>query len=185
MKKRFNTRDIILAGLFCGLMIVGANLRIQFGPIPLTFQPFFAILSGLLLGPVLALSAQTTYILLGLAGIPVFAGSAAGPAYVLQASFGYLLGFMLGAWLAGIIAGRREKPSFLRIMAASAAGLVAIYALGIPYAFLIQSVYLGKTVSLVAMTIGMMPYFIKDAVLFCAASILAFRLVPLIRRSRD
>ena len=183
MKRRFSTKDIILAGLFCGLMIVGANLRIQFGPIPLTFQPFFAILSGLLLGPVLALSAQTTYVLLGLAGIPVFAGSAAGPAYVLQASFGYLLGFILGAWLAGIIAGRKESPSFFLLMTASAAGLVAIYAVGIPYAFLIQSVYLGKSVSLLMMTIGMVPYLIKDAILFCAASVLASRLVPLIRRS--
>ncbi len=183
-KKRFSTRDIILAGLFCGLMIVGANLRIPFALVPLTFQPFFAVLSGLLLGPALASLSMSAYILLGLAGLPVFASSGAGISYVLQVSFGFLIGFLLSAWVSGTIANGKNRPTFARMLSASAAGLVAIYAVGILYMYGIQSIYLAKSVTLFSLAKVMLPFFLKDAVLFAGASLLAARLVPLLRVNR-
>jgi biotin transport system substrate-specific component len=181
-KRRFNTRDIILAGLFSGLMIAGASLRIQFPLVPLTFQPFFAILSGLLLGPVLGLFSQFAYLMLGLIGIPVFAGGSAGILYVFKPTFGFLIGFALSAWLAGWLVGSHARPGFLRVLASALAGLIVIYSVGILYMYGIQAFYLAKTVHLADIAKGMLPFLVKDAVLFAGASVVSVRLIPLLRR---
>jgi len=182
--KKFSTRDLILAGLFSGLMIVGASLRIQFPLIPLTFQPFFAILSGLLLGSTLGLFSQIAYLLLGLVGLPVFAGGSAGLLYVLKPTFGFLLGFALSAWLAGRLVGTSFKPGFLRVLTSAMSGLIVIYVLGILYMYGIQAFYLAKAMSLADIAKGMLPFFLKDAVLFAGASVAATRLIPLLRQNK-
>lgn len=179
---RVGTRANVLCGLFCALMIVGANLRIPFPVVPLTFQPFFAILSGLLLGARLGVLAQCAYVLIGLAGMPVFAGGSAGLTYVLKPTFGFLLGFILAAMLSGLIIGKEERPGLVRIGLASAAGLAAIYLAGIMYMFFIQSFYLAQSVTLFAVAQGMVPFLLKDLVLFIAASVLSLRLLPLLRK---
>ena len=181
-RKKFSTRDVILAGLFCGLMIVGANLRIQFPMVPLTFQPFFAILSGLLLGASLGAISQTAYLLLGLVGLPVFAGGSSGLLYVLKPTFGFLLGFILSAWITGTIIGRLRKPRFLHILLSSLAGLLVIYILGILYMYGIQTFYLDQIVSIPTIAKGMVLFLLKDAVLFIAASAVSFRLIPMLRK---
>jgi biotin transport system substrate-specific component len=183
--KRYSTRDLILAGLFSGLMIAGAGLRIQFPLVPLTFQPFFAILSGLLLGPSLGLLSQSAYILLGLVGIPVFAGGSAGLLYVLKPTFGFLIGFALSAWLSGWMAGLRVKPGFAWILASAFSGLVVLYFVGILYMYGIQAFYLAKAVTLADIAAGMLPFFAKDAVLFAGASAVSARMIPLLRQGRS
>lgn len=181
-KKRFATREIILSGLFCGLMIVGANLRIQFPMVPLTFQPFFAILSGLLLGSTLGVLSQTAYLLLGLMGLPVFASGGGGFLYATKPTFGFILGFVLAAYLAGKCIGTGNRPPFRRILLASLSGLAGIYLIGILYMYGIQTLYLAKSVSLLTITKGMLLFLLKDAVLFVAASALAYRIIPVLRR---
>lgn len=184
---RIGTREMVLAGLFVALMIVGAKLKIPFPLVPLTFQGFFAILSGLLLGARTGLFAQLAYLLCGLMGFPVFSDESAGLEYVLRPTFGFLLGFALAAWLAGRISerlptDRAQLPR--RVFAASAAGLAAIYALGILYLFAIKNLYAGVPVALSAIAAGMAPFFIKDAVLFFLASVLAIRLIPVLAAGR-
>ena len=179
--RRMNTRNLILAGLFCALMVVGANLRIPFPLVPLTFQPFFAILSGLLLGASLGMISQGAYLLLGLAGLPVFAGGSAGLLYVTKPTFGFLIGFLLAAGLAGLLTRGSPRPGLLRVTMASLAGLCVVYAVGVLYMYLIQSLYLAMAVSLGGIAKGMLPFFLKDLALFLAASALAVRLMPLVR----
>ena len=178
---RLNTRQLILAGLFCGLMVVGANLRIPFPLVPLTFQPFFAILSGLLLGATMGMLSQVAYLLLGLAGLPVFAGGSAGLLYVTKPTFGFLIGFLIAAGVAGFLTGRNSKPSALQVTLASIAGLSVIYLVGVVYMYAIQSLYLGTEATLAGIAKGMIPFFLKDLALFLAASALAVRLIPLVR----
>ena len=181
--RRLNTRQLILAGLFCGLMVVGANLRIPFPLVPLTFQPFFAILSGLLLGSTVGMLSQGAYLLLGLAGLPVFAGGSAGLLYVTKPTFGFLIGFLIAAGIAGFMTSRKAKPSLVDVTLASVAGLAVIYVVGVVYMYLIQSLYLGAEATLLAIAKGMVPFFLKDLALFLAASALAVRLIPLVRKN--
>lgn len=96
------------------LSAAGSLLRIPFFPVPLTLQFFFALMAGLTLGKSWGALSQLMYLLAGLAGLPVFAGGG-GPGYVLQPTFGFLLGLIPAAWCAGQLsgAGRGVLPSRL------------------------------------------------------------------------
>jgi biotin transport system substrate-specific component len=183
MKKPvFSVKELALCGLFCALMIVGANIRIAINPIPVTFQAFFAILSGLLLGSKMGAMSQVAYIILGLVGLPVFANGSSGPAYVLQPTFGYLVGFALAAFLSGLFIEKKQKLQYIHILVAALMGLLVIYAFGITYTWMIKDLYLAKPVGLDKLIAGMFLFFIKDLILFVAASAVAFRLIPLVKK---
>ena len=100
-------REMVLCGLFIALVAVGALIRIPVGSDVYTLQFMFTLLAGLLLGGRLGALAVGTYVLMGLVGIPVFA-SGGGPSYVLQPTFGYLVGFTVQAWVCGKMARQGE-----------------------------------------------------------------------------
>lgn len=95
-----HARLLIYASLFAILTFVGALIRLPFLPAPISLQTFFVVLSGLALGPRYGAASQLLYLFLGLAGLPIFANGG-GPAYVLQPTFGYLLGFPAASYFAG------------------------------------------------------------------------------------
>ena len=145
--KHMKTRELVLCALFVALITAGTFVRIPVGTDVYTLQFLFTLLAGLLLGARLGALAVVVYILLGLAGVPVFA-SGGGPSYVLQPTFGYLIGFIGGAWLTGYIAHQSAMPSLQRLLAADFAGLIIVYACGMVYLALINNVYLGTPISL-------------------------------------
>ena len=130
-------REVILCGLFIALITVGTFVRIPVGTDVYTLQFLFTLLAGLMLGARLGALAIGTYVLMGLVGIPVFA-SGGGPAYVLQPTFGYLIGFILQGWVTGALV-RRGVPTFRRALTACVAGMVVLYVLGIPYFYFISN----------------------------------------------
>ena len=176
--------DIAQCALFVALMTIGANVSIPFFPVPLTFQTVISVLSGLLLGWRKGVISMSVYCAIGLVGIPVFTGFGCGFAYVLKPTFGYILGFILSAFVAGFIARGNSVP-FWRYVVAAVAAFVANYALGIPYFALIWQYYmhspsLGEFI--VSYNLLYMP---KDLALCLLASVLAWRVAPHIRRSRN
>ena len=158
-------RPLVLAGLMAGLTAVLSYLRtpLPFTPVPITGQTLGVMLSGLLLGPRWGFAAQLAYLLLGLAGAPVFAGGSAGPAPLLGPTGGFLLSYPLAAGLTGLlvrpgtwrlpkgrpgpaVAGRPgggDRPAapspdgeagFLRaLLAAVTGGILLVYAAGAPW----------------------------------------------------
>ena len=75
------------------------------------------------------------YILVGLMGVPIFA-LGGGPGYVLHPSFGYLLGFIPGAYVIGRLVEKREPLTRPFLLAALLAGTMVIYLLGVPVLYL-------------------------------------------------
>ena len=104
--KILSTRELVLCALFSALTAVGTYIRIPLPMLTLTLQFFFTNLAALLLGRKLGAFAAAGYVLAGLAGLPIFAGGSGGVAYVLHPTFGYLVGFIAGAWAAGFVAER-------------------------------------------------------------------------------
>jgi len=139
------TRMLSLTALFAALTAVGAFLQIPLGVTSLTLQFFFTALAGLLLGPKWGALSQAVYVGLGLAGMPVFT-QGGGPGYVLQPSFGFLLGLIPAAALVGLLAGGNSRP--LRIALACVAGDLVLYLVGIPYMYAVLNLYLGKGMTL-------------------------------------
>jgi len=111
------TNRLAIMGLFVALMCVSAWMRIPlptpFGTTFLTFQTAVAILAALLLKPREAFLVMLVYILLGLVGLPVFANPAfAGLGYFASPTFGYLIGFLLGAPLGSAFLNRALPDNF-------------------------------------------------------------------------
>jgi len=92
-QSRSTARTLALCGLSVALIAAGAFIKIPLFGVPFSLQTLFVMLSALLLGPGRSAAAAAAYMLIGLAGIPIFTGGG-GPAYVLQPTFGYILGFI-------------------------------------------------------------------------------------------
>lgn len=108
-------------------------------------------MAGLLLGSKKGAISVAVYVLMGLIGIPVFT-QGGGFSYVLKPSFGFLVAFIIGAFVTGLIVEKKQNPSFLRILGASFAGMAFVYVLGAIYFYIICNfvinapVGIGKTV---------------------------------------
>ena len=88
------------------LLAVSAKVQVPFWPVPMTMQTLAVLLVGVAYGSRLGTATVLAYLAEGLAGLPVFAGSAAGAAYLAGPTGGYLVGFVAAAALAGALAER-------------------------------------------------------------------------------
>ncbi|MBQ9364547.1 MAG: biotin transporter BioY [Schwartzia sp.] len=138
--QKLSLREMILCALFVALVAVGAFIRIPVGTDVYTLQFMFTLLAGLLLGPRLGATAVAVYVLLGLAGVPVFA-SGAGPSYVLQPTFGYLVGFVIQAWYCGKLSRKLDCDSrtFKNLLLVNLVGMAIVYVLGISYFYFVSN----------------------------------------------
>lgn len=175
--------DIAKCALFVVVMVVSAFIRIPIPYIPLTFQTVAAVLAGLLLGPKWGTVAVAVYVFMGLLGLPVFAGGAGGFGYVFQLSFGYLIGFIAAAFVAGMVAGE-NTPTFRRIVLAALAAVAANYVFGILYFMLMWIFYYQNAGAWNALLLYNLIYLPKDIVLCFLAALLAKRVYPMIRKLR-
>ena len=181
--RRYTTAaDVAKCALFVVLMVASAFIRIPIPYIPLTFQTVAAVLSGLLLGPKWGSITVAVYVFMGLLGLPVFAGGAGGFSYVLQLSFGYLIGFIAAAFVSGVIAAR-SASSFRRSVAASMAAVGANYLIGVAYFMLMWVFYYHNAGAWNALLLYNLIYLPKDIVLCCLAAVLAVRVYPWINKN--
>lgn len=125
-----STKELILCALFIALITVGTFIKIPVGTDVYTLQFLFTLLAGLLLGPRLGAIAVGTYVVMGLVGIPVFA-SGGGPGYIAQPTFGYLLGFIVQAWVNGAWARKAKQINFRSLLEANLVGMVIVYLFGL------------------------------------------------------
>lgn len=162
---------MVLIALFTALMVAGAYIKIPnpFFPVFITFQPVFCALSGLIIGSKNGARSIAIYVLMGLAGLPVFSTSS-GPQYIFQPTFGFLLGFIAAAYVIGRISESCGRLTTARALFASLSGLFVIYITGIIYMYLINRLYMGMQTTFFALVSGMSLYFVKDFILFAIAS---------------
>lgn len=174
------TRNMVLAGVFAALTAVGGFLKIPFGPMSITLQTMLAALAGMVLGPQWGAASQVVYLALGLMGLPIFT-MGGGLGYVLQPSFGFLLGFPLTAAVAGTLAGKRPAP--LRAAGAAAVGILAGYVIGTPYMGLVLNLYLNKGLDVwTVVKTGCLIYLPGEAVKVAATALVAPPLCRAVRR---
>lgn len=165
--------------MFAALMVVGAYIRIPLPAVPLTFQTAISVLSGLLLGARRGAAAMAVYAFAGLIGLPVFA-SGGGFSYVLQPSFGYILGFIAAAAVAGMLTGRAPYR-FRRLLVAALAAVLADYIFGIAYfiAVWLLNGYEGLRLAVAEYNLIYIP---KDVLLCALAALVARHVLPVIAK---
>lgn len=173
---RRTAAELAKSSLFVVLMVVAAKISIPFYPVALTFQTVVAVSAGLLLGPKYGSAAIAVYVFMGLLGLPVFT-SGGGFAYVVQVTFGYTLGFIAAAFVAGAIAGEGGL-SLRRAILAAVGGFIVNYLIGVPYFACIWVYYLHNEGLWQIILTGNLLYMPKDLILCLLAGVFAWRLRP-------
>ncbi|MEG1497666.1 MAG: biotin transporter BioY [Clostridiales bacterium] len=165
--QRQKNLKIIHVALFTALIAVGAFIKI---PVPyldyFTLQFFFVILSGMLLGSKLGALSVGIYVIMGLIGIPIFAAGG-GLGYVLRPSFGFLLGFIVAAFVCGKICEIFKHKKYYHYLIAALGGFIATYSLGLLYKYFILNVYLNQIVPWFIVVISAFPLDIPGDLLLC------------------
>ena len=162
---------LVLTGV--ALVALLAKMSFFIGPIPITGQTLGVIVVGAALGARRGAAALTAYLLVGLAGAPVFAGPVAGAAYALAPSFGFVLGFIPAAYVAGWFAerawDRRPVLAFVGFVAAS----VIPFLVGVPYMAAILVLVLGQDVTITGvLDAGVWPFIVPGLLKAAAAALL-------------
>ncbi|HKX20012.1 MAG TPA: biotin transporter BioY [bacterium] len=134
-------------------------------PVPIVLSNLMAVLAGLLLGARDGAIAMVVYVLVGLAGVPVYAAGHSGAGVLVGPTGGYLVGFVIAAYLAGAV---RQRSVWL----AAAAAMAVIYFFGVPW--LIWTTHLAWKH---AVLLGALPFLPGDALKTIAAVAVA-RAIP-------
>ena len=117
---------MVYASLFAALTVVGAYIAIPFplSPVPIVLQNLFVLLAGLLLGKKWGAASMAIYLLAGAVGLPVFAGGTGGIGHFAGPTGGYLIGFVLAAFVAGALGNKKNASTLSDVLAMTAGAQV-------------------------------------------------------------
>lgn len=174
-------RKLVLSSLFTALIAAGAIFSLPLPPPlpPLTLAVFFALLAGLVTGPVWGAAAAGLYLFLGSIGLPVFANGSGGLGHFAGPTGGFLAGYLGAAFVAGLVADRRNW-TFFRATIGAFAGVTVLYTIGLPWFRAVIDARPDRDLSLVAAFMVMLPYLVGDLLKALAAASLVGALKPLL-----
>jgi len=188
-KSGMSALSIVHSGMFAALMMIGANITafapfLVVGGVPITLQTFFAILAGLILGSRLGAISMTVYMFIGLAGAPVFAKFSGGFGAILSPTFGFIVSFILVAYVVGKIVERNGKLSSYVI--AALVGLVINYGIGTNWMYYAYKLWAAapEAFTYKIAWIWMIPPLPKDILLAVLAGIFGHRMFKVLKVRR-
>lgn len=180
--------DIALVVAGAGLVAIFTYIAIPSWPVSLTLQTSAVLVVGAFLGAGRAMLATSTYLLIGVLGVPVFSGGRSGDLFELPTG-GYIIGFIAAAGIVGLLTQQGKARHFLSILGAMLLGSMAVYLIGLPWLGVSLS-HLGQTQwrdalgydSVLSATLGtgLIPFIVGDtikAAVSAAAVTLALRAV--------
>ena len=143
------------------------SFPLPFTPVPFTIQPMIVLIGAAALGARLGALSQIFYLMLGLAGLPVFAFSPELPqgfARLLGPTGGYLMAYPIAAFLTGMLAERGMDRRYLTSILAMGVGLSVIFAGGV--------LWISRLAGLqTALATGLYPFVIVDVIKVVAAGL--------------
>ena len=157
-------RNIVLVVGGAGLVGITAQIAfpLPFTPVPVTLQTFSVLLVGAALGSKRGLASMALYLLAGVAGVPWFSDQRSGWAF---GSFGYIVGFVVAAYVVGLLAERRADRKVLPAIGMMTLGNLIIYVFGVTGLMLLVPMTLAN-----ALAAGVIPFLIFDAIKILAAA---------------
>jgi len=178
---RTSTSSMVFTALFAAIICAGSIISIPIGPVPIVLQNAFAVMAGLLLGPLQGAESVALFLVVGLLGLPVFSGGRSGYVVTEGPTGGYLAGYLLAAILAGWIlkyaAPSTKKQTLIAIICATVAGFACIY---IPGIFVLK-LKLDLTFK-DALLKGLVPFLLGDLIKIIALVPITLKLRPIIAR---
>lgn len=188
-KSKLGALELVYAGMFSALMMIGANITsiIPFmvvGGVPITLQTFFAILAGAFLGSRLGAISMTVYAFVGIVGGPVFAGFRGGIGEIISPNFGFILSFILTAYVTGKIIEKNNK--LIIYVSAALIGTLVNYLFGTNWMYAAYKLWAAApdAFSYKVAWMWMAVPFPKDVLLAIFAGLFAYRMQNLIKIRR-
>lgn len=182
--------------LFAAIICVGCFMKIPLGIVPIVLQNALCILTGAILGGLIGGAPTALFLVAGLIGLPVYAGGTSGIAIWMGPTGGFYPGYLLGAIVAGLIAGRPSVEQkkldvkiVLRVSLGIVAGMVILYVPGV-WRFAVWAVGAGKVPaekSVMAYTMGacVIPYIPGDLLKIVVAIPVALKIRPVLAQYRQ
>ena len=162
------TTDMTLTAVMAALICIAGPVSLFIGPIPLSLATFAVYMAGAVLGPKRGTAAVGLYLLIGIAGVPVFSGFSGGFQKLAGVTGGYLAGYLPCAFLTGIGTEKADagNAGWIRPVM-MAAGTAVLYLTGTIW-FMIQS---GNSLG-ASLSLCVFPFLPGDAVKILAATLL-------------
>lgn len=154
---------LILAGVI--VLALASQISIPLLPVPITFQSTTVVLLGMLYGARGGLCVVAVYLLAGILGLPVFADFSSGLLLFSGPTAGYLIGFLLAAFLSGYLAEQGWTKSRWKCLAAASMATAVIFLFGLTA--LSFSIGLHQ-----ALMFGLMPFLFTEPCKLLALSLL-------------
>lgn len=188
-KSTMSALSLVYCGMFAALMMIGANITtfvpfLVIGGVPITLQTFFSVLAGLLLGSRLGAIAMTVYMVVGLAGAPIFSRFQGGFSAILHPNFGFIVSFILVAYITGKIV---EKNGSLRsYVIAGLVGMAVNYVIGTNWMYFAYKFWASApdAFSYAVAWVWMVPPLPKDILLSVLAGIFGHRMYKVLKVRR-
>lgn len=155
------TREIPFIGMFAALTAIFSYIQIPlpFSPVPITAQTLAVMLAGSILSPLSAFLSMVVFLLLGIIGLPVFAGGASGIGTFLGPTGGFLMSWPFASLVMAQMV-KRVKSGFFSIFLINVfGGIVIIYTIGVLY--LARAAHLSLPAALIA---GALPFIPGDLI---------------------
>lgn len=182
-------RELMYVTMFAAIMgVLGIipPILLAFTPVPITLQSLGVMLSGSVLGarlgPKYAALSQILFLLIVMTGLPLLSGGRGGIGVFFGPSGGYLLGYVAGAYVIGLLSYRMKNVSLIKVVLINIlGGIGVVYLFGIPIQALMMNIGIGKTMIL------SLAYLPGDLIKIVVASLLTMKLrnyIPLAKEAR-
>ena len=167
----FSTKEIVMVGLCAAIMCVAGPFAvpIPISPVPISLTPFVIFVIAYVLPPKLCTLSTFIYLMLGAIGLPVFSGFSGGAGKLAGPTGGYLIGFLLTAFICSVFNSRFNKNILSAV--GMICGAAAYYLFGTVW-FTVQ-----QDVSFYAAFVScVLPYLFGDALKIAAAMLIGSQL---------
>lgn len=170
------TKRIVFTALFAALTAVCGFISIPVPgtPLPIVLQNMMVVLDGMLLGPLWGAAAVALFVLSGLIGLPVFSGGTAGIARIMGPTGGFIIGYIVSALAAGLIARRPvmgKKAPMVRLALSALCGFAVMYIPGVLHFMKVMDKTFSET-----MALCVLPYLPGDAIKLVLSVVIAIPL---------
>jgi biotin transport system substrate-specific component len=183
----------VFAALFAALIAVTCFVSIPAGGlgVPVVLQNMMVLLAGAVLGGLNGATAILLFLIVGAIGVPVYSGGHGGIGILLGPTGGFLIGYLAGGFITGVILGvpscikNKSIGALIKITLAGLAGFIVIYVFGVPW--LAKVIMSGGTTTfkdalLRALAGGMLPFIPGDMIKLALFVPIAFALRPIAAR---
>ena len=167
------TRDLALASLFAALTAICAQMIVSIGAVPVSLSLLPVLIGAALLPVHDAVMSMAAYILMGLAGLPVFSGFSGGPGKVFGVTGGYIIGYLPCVITAALLC--RKSRGYIGLCVSLACGVLTCYMFGTLWFMILR--HCSLRAALLTCVIPFLPF---DFLKVMAAALLAEKVYPVL-----